>query len=145
MATCNFSSAISALTLIPTAEPKSVHPPTVIMQDDSMSPTFVKGDELTIDYEVDWNPGYFMLVRSGHMLLVRRLTDRGDNESHMDFMPDNPTYPSVLDDGSDDPWGVVTAVRRVDGTSETFDLAKLVKWADESKESEEEAVEAVCA
>ena len=33
-------------------EPASVNPETVIMQDDSMAPTFVKGDILTIDYEV---------------------------------------------------------------------------------------------
>jgi hypothetical protein len=103
-------------------EPASVNPETVIMQDDSMAPTFVKGDILTIDYEVFEEPGDYMLVRFGHLLLIRRYADRGDND-HFDFLPVNRAYPQVLDDGAPDPWGVVSAVRHIDGTTQTFDLS----------------------
>ena len=100
--------------------PASIHPQTVIMQDDSMSPIFVKGDVLTINSDVFEEPGDYMLVRFGHLLLIRRYTDRGDNT---DFIPENPAYPEILDDRSADPWGVVSEVRHVDGTVETFDLS----------------------
>jgi SOS-response transcriptional repressor LexA len=103
--------------------PASVHPQTVIMQDDSMAPTFLKGDVLTINYDVFEEPGDYMLVRFGHLLLIRRYADRGDND-HVDFMPENPAYPLILDDGAPDPWGVVSAVRHSDGNTQTFDLSK---------------------
>lgn len=103
--------------------PASVHPQTVIMQDDSMAPTFLKGDVLTINYDVFEEPGDYMLVRFGHLLLVRLYADRGDND-HFDFIPENQAYPAILDDGTPDPWGVVSsAVRHVDETSQTFDLS----------------------
>jgi hypothetical protein len=105
--------------------PASIHPQTVIMQDDSMSPIFVKGDVLTINYDVFEEPGDYMLVGFGHLLLIRRYTDRGDND-HFDFIPENPAYPLVLDDGTPDPWGVVSAVQHIDGTTQTFDLS--TRW-----------------
>jgi Peptidase S24-like len=103
--------------------PASVHPQTVIMQDDSMAPIFVEGDMLTINYDVFEEPGDYMLFGFGHLLLIRRYTDRGDND-HFDFIPENPAYPLVLDDGAPDPWGVVSSVRHIDGTTQTFDLSK---------------------
>jgi phage repressor protein C with HTH and peptisase S24 domain len=80
------------------------------MQDDSMAPTFEKGDVLTIDNDVFEEPGDCMVVRFGHLLLIRRYTDRGD-KNHFDFIPENPAYPAILDDGSPDPLGVVSSVR----------------------------------
>ena len=100
----------------------SVHAQTVIMQDDSMAPTFVKGDLLTIKNDVFEEPGDFVLIRIDHLFLIRRYTDRGDND-HFDFMPENWAYPAILDDGTPDPWGVVSAVQHIDGTIQTFDLS----------------------
>jgi SOS-response transcriptional repressor LexA len=68
------------------------------MQDDSMAPTFVKGDLLTIDYDTYEEPGDSVLVRIGRLFLIRRYMDRGDND-HIDFMPENRAYPAILDDG----------------------------------------------
>jgi SOS-response transcriptional repressor LexA len=102
--------------------PASVNPQTVVMQDDSMTPTFEKGAVVIIDYDVIEEPGDCVLIRFGHLLLIRRYTDRGDND-HFDFIPENPAYPLVLDDGTPDPWGVVSAVQHVDGSIETFDLS----------------------
>ena len=110
-------------------EPKSVNPQTVIMQDDSMAPTFVEGDVLTINHDVFEEPGDYMLVRFGHLLLIRRYTNRGDND-HFDFLPENPAYPIILDDGSPDPWGVVSGVHHVDGSIETFDLSTRQKLSE---------------
>jgi hypothetical protein len=111
--------------------PVSVHAQTVIMQDDSMAPTFVKGDVLTIDHDVSWEPDDFMLVRFGHLFLIRRLDcQRGD----LDFMPENPAYPAILEDGSSDPWGVVSAVQHIDGTTQTFDLSTRMKLSEEMSE-----------
>jgi hypothetical protein len=77
---------------------------------------------LTINYDVFEEPGDYMLVGFGHLLLIRRYTDRVDND-HFDFIPENPAYPLVLDDGAPDPWGVVSSVRQIDGTTQTFDLS----------------------
>jgi hypothetical protein len=105
--------------------PASIHPQTVIMQDDSMSSIFVKGDVLTINYDVFEEPGDYMLVGFGHLLLIRRLDgQRGD----FDFMPENPAYPVILDDGSPDPWGVVSAVQHIDGTTQIFDLSTRTRF-----------------
>jgi hypothetical protein len=60
-------------------------------------------DVVTINYDVFEEPGDYMLVGFGHLLLIRRYTDRGDND-HFDFIPENPAYPLVLDDGAPDPW-----------------------------------------
>jgi hypothetical protein len=109
--------------------PASVHPQTVIMQDDSMAPTFEKGDVLTIDSDVFEEPGDYMLIQFGHLLLIRRYTDRGD-KNHFDFIPENPAYPAILDDGSPDPWGVVSSVRHIDGTTQTFDLSTRSKLSE---------------
>jgi hypothetical protein len=76
---------------------------------------------LTIDYDVFEEPGDYVLIRFGHLLLVRRYSDRGDD--YIDFMPENPVYPSILDDIAADPWGVVSAVQHIDGTAQTFDLS----------------------
>jgi hypothetical protein len=92
------------------------------MQDASMSPIFAKGDVLTINYDVFEEHGDCMLVGFGDLLLIRRYTDRGDND-HFDFIPENPAYPAILDDGEADPWGVVSAVQHIDGTTHTFDLS----------------------
>jgi hypothetical protein len=92
------------------------------MLDDSMAPTFVEGDVLTINYDLFEEPGDYMLVRSDDLLMIRRYTDRGDKD-HFDFMPENLAYPAILDDGAPDPWGVVSAVQHIDGTIETFDLS----------------------
>jgi hypothetical protein len=112
------------------------------MQDDSMAPTFVKGDVLTIDYDVEWEPDDFMLVRFGHLFLIRRLDgQRGD----IDFMPENPAYPAILDDGSADPWGVVSAVHHIDGTTQTFDSSTRWKLSGLEPSEELEAIIAPCA
>jgi hypothetical protein len=105
--------------------PASVHPQTVIMQDNSMAPTFVKGDVLTIDYDVYWESGDYMLVRFGHLFLIRRLDEQSGD---LDFMPENPAYPAILDDGSPDPWGVVSAVQHIDGTTQIFDLSTRTRF-----------------
>ena len=101
--------------------PASVNPQTVVMQDDSMAPMFAKGDVLTIDYDVFEESGDCVLIRFGHLLLVRRYSDRGDD--YIDFMPENPAYPAILDDTAADPWGVVSAVQHIDRTAQTFDLS----------------------
>jgi hypothetical protein len=106
-------------TLTPIAE--SVDVQTVVMKDDSMYPVFCKGDVLTIDCEIDYEPGYYMLIRVGHLLLIRRYIVRGED---MCYWPESSTEHEIVDDGMVDPWGVVTAVQRVDGTTETFDLRK---------------------
>lgn len=117
--------------------PASVHLQTVIMQDDSMAPTFVKGDVLTIDQDVEWEPDDFMLVRFGHLFLIRRLDGRrGD----IGFMPENPAYPAILDDGSADPWGVVSAVQHIDGTTQTFDLSSHMKLSELEMSEELKAI-----
>jgi hypothetical protein len=112
--------------LVPIAE--SVNVKTVVMMDDSMDPIFRKGDVLTIDCEVDFEPGHYMLIRVGHLLLIRRLIVRGDR---MCYWPVSLTAHEIVDDGMVDPWGVVTAVSRVDGTTETFDLSRLEFAEDE--------------
>jgi SOS-response transcriptional repressor LexA len=109
--------------------PASIRPQTVIMQDDSMAPTFRKGDVLTINSDVYEEPGDCMLVRSGDLFVIRRYIDRGDND-HFDFMPENPVYPAILDDGAPDPWGVVSAVQHIDGTTQTFDLSTRMKLSE---------------
>jgi hypothetical protein len=105
--------------LEPIAE--SVHVSTVVMQDDSMDPIFCKGDVLTIDCEFDYEPGHYMLIRVGHLFLVRRYIVRGEA---MCYWPEAFGEHEIVDDGEVDPWGVVTAIKRVDGTTETFDPSK---------------------
>jgi hypothetical protein len=112
--------------LVPIAD--SVDVQTVIMTDDSMRPIFCKGDVLTIDNEAEYEPGYYMLIRVGHLLLVRRYIVRGDV---MCYWPESSTEHEIVDDGMVDPRGVVTAVQRVDGTTETLDLDKLAFAEDE--------------
>jgi hypothetical protein len=113
--------------LVPIAE--SVDVQTVIMKDDSMRPIFRKGDILTIDCEGECDrPGHYLLIRVGHLLLVRRFIVRGEK---ICYWPESPSEHEIVDDGMVDPWGVVTAVQRVDGTTETLDLDKLAFAEDE--------------
>jgi SOS-response transcriptional repressor LexA len=134
----------SALTLGPQTSktPKSVYPRTVIMSDDSMAPTFVEGDVLTIDGDISEKEGDYVLVHSHGELfdleVIRRYTTVGDREN---YVPENPAYPEMLetDDFPPECLGPVTSVQRVDGTIETFDLSTRRKWANTAP------VEAVCA
>lgn len=120
-------------------DPVSVSSRKVVMQDDSMYPIFFKGDELTVNEDICEEPGDYMLVRVGHLLAIRRYTDRGDN-NHYDFLPENPVYPAILDDGSPDPWGVVSAVQHVDGTTQTFDLSTHSKISEFEMSEQLEAI-----
>lgn len=53
-----------------------------------MAPTFVKGDVLTIDHDVYWESGDYMLVGFGDP----PVHGQRDND-HFDFMPENPVDP----------------------------------------------------
>jgi hypothetical protein len=103
----------------------------VVMMDDSMAPKFFAGDVLIIDYDVKMQPGYYTLHVVDEMLLVRRLMER---DGEWVLLPENPAYPVVslsnppADMKNEDPQGVVTEVRHVDGTTERLDLKKLITW-----------------
>jgi hypothetical protein len=113
--------------LVPIAE--SVDVQTVVMKDNSMRPTFCKGDVLTIDCNRDSEmPGHYQLIRVGHLHLVRRFIVRGEE---ICYWADSGTEQEIVDDGMVDSLGVVIAVRRADGTTETLDLDKLAFADDE--------------
>jgi SOS-response transcriptional repressor LexA len=107
-----------------TAEPRSVYAHTVEISDDSMAPTFVKGDLLTINQMLIEKPGDYVLVHcaDSDLSVIRRYMTAGDRTN---YVPDNPAYPEMLepDYGGPESLGPVTAVRHADGTIETFDLS----------------------
>jgi hypothetical protein len=108
--------------IVPIAE--SVHVQTVVMTDDSMSPVFRKGDVLTIDYENECDQsGHYMLIAVGPLLLIRRFIVR----EPMDFCywPESSSEHEIVDDGMVNALGVVTEVKRADGTTEVPDLKKM--------------------
>jgi hypothetical protein len=111
-------------TKLVTAEPKSVYAHTVEISDDSMAPTFVKGDLLTINQKLIEKPGDYVLVHSpeSDLSVIRRYMSAGDRAN---YVPDNPAYAEMLepDYGGPECLGPVTAVRHADGTIETFDLS----------------------
>jgi hypothetical protein len=129
---------------VPQPISKSVNVSTITMQDDSMFPVFSKGDILTIGKaREEPTPGYYYLIRLGGLLLIRRFIYT-DNEDWLFLTPfgEIPIEDNRL---TIDFLGVVTAVQRVDGAYEVLDLDKLKTYeVEESEESKEEAVEAVC-
>jgi SOS-response transcriptional repressor LexA len=110
-------------------QPKSVYAHTVEMSDDSMAPTFVKGDLLTIDQELVEKPGDYVLVRTtaGDELHVIRRYSLIDDRAN--YVAENPAYPEMLETDNWPPecLGPVSQVRRVDGTVESFDLSTRTK------------------
>lgn len=118
---------------VPQPIAKSVLISTITMQDDSMDPVFCKGDVLTIskDREIP-TPGHYYLIMLGELLLVRRFIYT-EAEDWLYMAESYCEKPIVDGKVSIKHLGVVTAVHRVDGTSEVLDLDKLEMWSCEEK------------